>query len=217
MIKKYPDFHLNVYRTHRTFANPQSVYDATKAQAGKVKLEGLSIKNYDVPGVPFPVPRAVVEEMYNHTTRFFGSYKACRDWLPTRATATTTGVGFCRGHGAGTEHGAAPEEQRVLILGFYDAPATLVARSTWCTIRSTTRAASARPGSTTRTNAGCAARRTWRTTTSTTARKALRTTDNYWGFQGAMDRTNSNWSQARDVHPVQRLQDAGSDPESTRT
>ena len=94
MLKKFPTFQMNVYPTHRTFAQAQEVYDATKAQAGKVKLSGLSVENYEVPGTPFPVPKNGVEELYNHTTKL-GGYQTCRDWLPVRANGDYYKVGFC--------------------------------------------------------------------------------------------------------------------------
>jgi len=188
MIKKYPDFHLNVYPTHRTFANPPSVYDATKAQAGKVKLEGLSIKNYDVPGVPFPVPASGVEEMYNHTTRFFGSYKACRDWLPTRGNGDNYRVGFCEDMVQGQNMEPRQKNNVFSFFGFYDAPATLVGtiylvhdpvdytsgeRQAWIYNAGQRRVRRAPDLAYDNINDGT---------------EGMRTTDNYWGFQGAMDR-----------------------------
>src|SRR5258705_7453190 len=56
LLKKYPNLGMPIYPTHRTFANPQSVYEATKAQAGEVGLNGLTLSNYTMPRTPSPVP-----------------------------------------------------------------------------------------------------------------------------------------------------------------
>lgn len=188
MIKKFPTFHVNVYKTHRTFANPQSVYDATKAQAGKAKLEGLSIKNYDVPGVPFPNPKTGLEAMYNHTTRYFGGYKACRDWLPTRANGDYYRVGFCEEMVQGQNMTPRKPNNVFTFFGFYDAPATLLGtiylvrdpvdytlenRAAWIYNAGQRRVRRAPDLAYDNIDDGT---------------EGMRTTDDYWGFHGAFDR-----------------------------
>lgn len=126
MLKKYPTYNIPVYPTHRTFALPQSVYDATKAQAGKVKLEGLSIKNYSLPGTPFPIPKNGVEVMYNHLNKWFGSYKACRDWLPVKPNGDYYRVGFCEDMVQGQNFSDPKPNHNFSFLDAYDAPATLI-------------------------------------------------------------------------------------------
>lgn len=72
LLKKYPDsYRLNVYKTHRTAAAPQWVYDNTFKNATHGKLEG------DVPsniygGIPFPIPKTGAEVMWNHLLRWNG-------------------------------------------------------------------------------------------------------------------------------------------------
>ncbi|MFT3792281.1 MAG: DUF1329 domain-containing protein [Rudaea sp.] len=126
LLKKNPNLSMPVYKTHRTFANPQSVYDATKAEAANVKLDGLSIKGYTEPGVPFPVPSNGVEEMYNHTLRYFGSYKECEDWLPVRANGDFYKVGFCEDIAQDAVFDEKQPNHLFSFYGGYDAPATLV-------------------------------------------------------------------------------------------
>ncbi|SFB01235.1 Protein of unknown function [Collimonas sp. OK607] len=126
MLKKYPTFTIPVYTTHRTFALPQSVYDATKAQASKVKLDGLSIKNYSLPGTPFPIPKNGVEAMYNHLNKWYGSYKRCAEWLPVKASGDYYRVGFCEDSVQGQNFDK-PEPNHIFsFYGYYDAPAALV-------------------------------------------------------------------------------------------
>jgi hypothetical protein len=69
MLKKYPDYRIDVYRTHRTAAAPQWVYDNTFKNATRAKLAG------DVPqgaqgGIPFPIPKAGAEVIWNHLLRW---------------------------------------------------------------------------------------------------------------------------------------------------
>lgn len=65
MLKKYPSYRLDVYPTHRTAAAPQYVYDNTFKNATRAKLEGAVVKGA-YGGIPFPVPKAGEEVMWNH-------------------------------------------------------------------------------------------------------------------------------------------------------
>lgn len=72
LLKKYPDYRLDVYKTHRTAAAPQWVYDNTFKNATRGKLAN------DVPagvagGIPFPVPKAGAEVIWNHMLRWRGT------------------------------------------------------------------------------------------------------------------------------------------------
>lgn len=72
MLKKYPDtFRVDVYKTHRTMAAPQSVYDNTFKNATRGKLvEDHPVGVYG--GVPFPLPKSGEEVMWNHILRWNG-------------------------------------------------------------------------------------------------------------------------------------------------
>lgn len=126
MLKKYPSFNISVYPTHRTFANPKAVYDATKAQAINVKNDGLSIKNYNLPGTPFPIPKNGIEAMYNHHNRWYGGFKRCTDWLPVRGNGEYYRVGFCEDTIQGQNFDKPQPNHLFTFLAHYDAPATLV-------------------------------------------------------------------------------------------
>jgi hypothetical protein len=73
MLKRYPDWHLNVYPTHRTAAYPQGIYDETAANAVKVSLvaNGNGFTGTSG-GVPFPIPKSGVEAIWNHLTVYKG-------------------------------------------------------------------------------------------------------------------------------------------------
>ena len=188
MMKKYPDFSMPVYPTHRTFALPQFVYDATRAEATKVKLEGLSIKNYSMPGTPFPIPKTGVEVMYNHLTKWFGGYKACRDWLPVKASGEFYRVGFCEQMIQGQNFDVPKPDTVFTFYGLYDAPSTLV--GTIYLVKD--------PIDYTKENREAyiynAGQRRVRRAPDVAydniedGTEGMRTTDAYWGFNGAMDR-----------------------------
>ncbi|MEO5797316.1 MAG: DUF1329 domain-containing protein [Rhodoferax sp.] len=72
LLKKYPDYRVDVYKTHRTAAAPQWVYDNTQKNATRGKLQG------DVPidvvgGIPFPLPKVGAEVIWNHMLRWRGT------------------------------------------------------------------------------------------------------------------------------------------------
>jgi len=188
MLKKYPTFTMPVYTTHRTFALPQSVYDATKAQATKVKLEGLSIKNYSLPGTPFPIPKTGVEVMYNHLTKWFGSVETCRDWLPVKASGDYYRVGFCEKMVQGQNFDKVTPNNIFNLFDYYDAPSTMVGTIYLVKdpIDYTTGAREAYIY-----NAG--QRRVRRAPDLAfdnidDGTEGMRTTDDYWGFNGSMER-----------------------------
>jgi hypothetical protein len=77
MFKRYPDsYKIPVYKTHRTAANPQSVYDAAKKSALNTQLSegGNGLINFnDSRYYAFPIPKSGVEVLWNHLTRYRGS------------------------------------------------------------------------------------------------------------------------------------------------
>lgn len=77
MLKKYPDsYRLDVYPSHRTAAAPQSVYDATYANASKTKLVDSSagpIPQDGEGGIPFPLAKDGVQAIWNHLMRWRGA------------------------------------------------------------------------------------------------------------------------------------------------
>jgi len=76
LFKKYSDYRMDIYPTHRTAAFPQSIYDnvfrnATRAHAAP---EGIA---YGVEGaaggIPFPIPQSGGEIIWNHLLAFWGA------------------------------------------------------------------------------------------------------------------------------------------------
>jgi len=73
LMKKYPSFRMDVYKTHRTVAFPKYVNDNTIKQATTTKTanNGLSLVGAHA-AYPFPIPKDGYEAMWNHIIRFNG-------------------------------------------------------------------------------------------------------------------------------------------------
>lgn len=66
LLKNYPGFRIEIYPTHRTFAAPQAVYDATYKNALNGKLINNNMTVSDVRmGIPFPIPKRGEEVILN--------------------------------------------------------------------------------------------------------------------------------------------------------
>lgn len=67
LMKKYPDFRIDVYPTRRTGAAPQYVYDNTFRNATRAKLvdNGQGVEGA-FGGIPFPIPKDAYEVILNH-------------------------------------------------------------------------------------------------------------------------------------------------------
>ncbi|MBW8848834.1 MAG: DUF1329 domain-containing protein, partial [Burkholderiales bacterium] len=86
LMKKYPDFRIDVYPTHRTAAAPQWVYDNTFKNATRAKLvdNGHGTEGA-YGGTPFPIPKDGYEVFQNHRLAWVGSYAQApvRVWVVT--------------------------------------------------------------------------------------------------------------------------------------
>jgi len=86
LLKKYPDFRLDVYPTHRTAAAPQYVYDNTFKNATRAKLsEGGHGTEGAYGGIPFPIPKDANEVIQNFRLSWIGHYTDAqvRVWVVT--------------------------------------------------------------------------------------------------------------------------------------
>jgi hypothetical protein len=73
MLRKYPDsYRLDVYKTHRTAAAPQWVYDNTAKNAVRAKLDN-EMPTGAYGGIPFPIAKSGQEAMWNHRLRWRGA------------------------------------------------------------------------------------------------------------------------------------------------
>ena len=72
LLKKYPDsYRVDVYKSHRTAAAPQYVYDNTLKNATRAKMNGDIVEGA-YGGIPFPIPKTGAEVMWNHMLRWRG-------------------------------------------------------------------------------------------------------------------------------------------------
>ena len=128
MMKQYPDtFKLPVYKSHRTFAYPQAVYDHTKELATKTSVDGESLEGYSQPGIPFPIPKTGIEVMYNNMLHWYGGFDQCADWLPVQPGGGYYRVGYCQNVIQTPNMDKIKDNNDLFYyFGQYDAPATLV-------------------------------------------------------------------------------------------
>jgi Protein of unknown function (DUF1329) len=89
MLKQYSTtWYMNVYKSRRTAAVPQRIYDATKQVATTAHLaEGGNGVVGAVIGIPFPIPQQGVEAYWNHILR----YRADADARDVGQAAVETG------------------------------------------------------------------------------------------------------------------------------
>jgi len=73
LLKRYPDYRIDVYPTRRTAAAPQYVYDNSFRNATRARssADGNSIEGA-YGGIPFPIPKTGAEVMWNHQLRWQG-------------------------------------------------------------------------------------------------------------------------------------------------
>ena len=72
LLKKYPKtFRVDVYKTHRTAAAPQWVYENTFRNATSARLDGEVVKDA-YGGIPFPIPKSGKEIVANNELHWRG-------------------------------------------------------------------------------------------------------------------------------------------------
>jgi hypothetical protein len=65
LLKTYPGFRIDVYKTHRTASTPAHINERTFANATKVKMEKRVISGDFKGGTPFPIPKSGLEAIMN--------------------------------------------------------------------------------------------------------------------------------------------------------
>ncbi|WP_439897950.1 DUF1329 domain-containing protein [Aquabacterium humicola] len=86
LLKKHPDFRLEVYPTRRSAAAPQAVYDNTLRNATKAKaVDGGHGVEGAIGGIPFPIPKDGHEVILNHRLAWTGTtvQAPVRVWVMT--------------------------------------------------------------------------------------------------------------------------------------
>ena len=76
LFRRFPDYRMHIYPTHRTAALPQSVYDAIARNATRAHAApgGIALGVAGAAGgVPFPIPASGAEAVWNHLLAFWGA------------------------------------------------------------------------------------------------------------------------------------------------
>ncbi|WP_097460121.1 DUF1329 domain-containing protein [Mangrovitalea sediminis] len=73
MIKRYKDYTIPVYTSHRTVTYPADIYADAKKNAVNTELVtgGNGLKDFDT-AIPFPIPQNGLEVIWNHIMRYRG-------------------------------------------------------------------------------------------------------------------------------------------------
>ena len=91
MMKKYPDYRIDVYKTHRTLVFPDSFYESSKRCATACKLikDGLAITGDGCyGGVSFPIPKNGNELLWNHMLKYGAPEASTFDYENYNITST---------------------------------------------------------------------------------------------------------------------------------
>ena len=77
LLNKHPaTYKMHVYKSRRSCALPQVVYDATRKNVTRAKLvDGGNGVEGGLIGVPFPIPNKAVEVFWNHNFHWQGGYR----------------------------------------------------------------------------------------------------------------------------------------------
>ncbi len=88
LLKKYPEYYLDIYPSHRTAAYPQSVVDATvrNATGCTIQKDGLAVDAACRGGLPFPIPTTGNELIWNQQLRYkigggFATTASSNSWV----------------------------------------------------------------------------------------------------------------------------------------
>jgi hypothetical protein len=126
MLRKFPEFRMNVYPTRRTAALPKEVTDKVREHAGKTRLEGFGLKDLDGSTTPFPIPDNGLQAMWNHLVRYLGGGVIGQGHsFPVRASGDYYKIGF-RAMRIYAQNMDKPDPNRLFYaLGYFTEPATL--------------------------------------------------------------------------------------------
>lgn len=127
LLKKYSNFTMPVYPSHRTAALPDGVYTKIKSEAGNVSMKDGHIEGRDQSSVPFPFPKTGEEAITNHILRYFGGgFEREYSWFPVRANGEKYRVGFADKQVGPTNFDPQqPSSHYFSFYGRFIAPATL--------------------------------------------------------------------------------------------
>lgn len=126
LLRKHPQYRINVYPTRRTAALPKDVTDRVAAQAGKVKLQGFGLQDLGGSTTPFPIPENGLEVIWNHLVRYLGGgVVRAGHSFPVRSNGDFYKIGF-KSQRIYAQNVENSEPNRLFYaLGYFTEPATL--------------------------------------------------------------------------------------------
>ncbi len=81
LFRRFPDYRMNIYPTHRSAALPASIYDSTFQNATRAHAAPAGLP-YGVEGaaggIPFPIPKTGFEVVWNHLLAYWGAAREAR-------------------------------------------------------------------------------------------------------------------------------------------
>jgi len=72
LLKRFPNYKMNVYPSHRTATFPDAVLKATVENATRATLDGTDVIEGAKLGFPFPIPKTGAEIIWNHKLKWRG-------------------------------------------------------------------------------------------------------------------------------------------------
>ena len=99
LFRKYPDYRMDIYPTHRSAAAPASVYASVFLNATRAHAAPAGIA-YGVDGaaggVPFPIPQNGFEAMWNHLLAFWGPARevSLKTWIVSADGTAELATGY---------------------------------------------------------------------------------------------------------------------------
>jgi hypothetical protein len=128
LLERERAFSMPVYRSHRTAAIPAKAVADVQAERGKIKLDGSALIGRVRSTVPFPEPKTGEEAMLNFLLRYGGGgFEREYSWFPVRADGGTYRVGYAD-RVVYAENMDPPQTESGLLLAFtsrYTAPGSL--------------------------------------------------------------------------------------------
>lgn len=133
LLKRYPNYKLVVYPSHRSAASPSAVYEAVRAEAGQIELGpgGNGILNLQRSTVPFPVPQNGLEVIWNTAFRYRGnSVERSVVEFPVQVNGTFTPVRRNEQILFRSGLAASPDNQLFFYLTTFVAPSSVAGEAT---------------------------------------------------------------------------------------